>query len=205
MKLYGYPNTRSLRALWAAEEAGLDYEYQQIDLRSGEARRPPFIDLNPGGKLPVLEDGDLVLCESAAICTYIASQARPAPLLPENRKERARYDQWCFFALAELEQPLWTLAKHRFVLPEERREPAIFDTARWEFSVAAKVLAKGLEDREYIVGDRFSAADVLVAHALMWARKYELPFEHDRVAAYLQRISARPALAKALAREKAAG
>ena len=204
MKLYGFPNTRSTRALWTLEEAGLPYEYVHVDLMKGEARRPPFSDLNPGCKLPALVDDDLVLTESAAICTYIAERAPDAHLVPPaGGKDRARFTQWCFFALTELEQALWTVSKHRLALPEKRRVPAIMETARWEFSVAAKVLAQGLGEREYIVGDRFSVADILIANTLEWARRLEAPFENDKLERYASRMTARPALARALARESA--
>jgi glutathione S-transferase len=204
LTVYGCANTRSSRVLWALEEAGAEYEYLAIDLRAGAGWQPEYLALNPGGKVPTLVDGELVLTESAAICTYIGDcfpGSRLTPLVGSS--ERAQYNQWCYFALSELEQPLWTLAKHTFALPERRRVAAVLDTARWEFSVAAKVLAAGLGRREFIVGDRFTAADILIAHALGWARAWKLPLEHDHLAAYADRLLARPAWARTQERERA--
>ena len=118
---------------------------------------PEYLALNVGGKVPTLVEGEFVLTESGAICTYIGDRFPATGLTPPvGGQERARYDQWCYFALSELEQPLWTIGKHTFALPERRRAPAVLETARWEFSVAAKILAEGLGRREFIAGDRVS-------------------------------------------------
>jgi len=204
LTVFGFPNTRSARAVWALEEAGAEYEYVKVDLFKGEGRRPPYIDLNPGGKVPALRDGDFVLTESGAICTYIGDKFPESGLAPPlNTQERARYYQWCFFVIGELEQPLWTMAKHRFALPEKRRVPAMIDTAVWEFGVAAKVLDAGLGDKEFIVGDHVTAADIMLAQTLAWARAFEAPLGHDRLEAYADRLLSRPAVARARAREQA--
>lgn len=205
IKVFGCPNTRSARAVWALEEAGVSYEYGKIDLFKGEGRKPPYIELNPGGKVPALQDDGFVLTESAAIVTYIGDQFPASGLVPAiGAPERGHYYQWCCFVIAELEQPLWTIAKHRFALPEKRRVPAVIETAAWEFGVAANVLNTGLGDREFIVGEHFTAADILIAHTLGWARAFELPLGHAALDAYANRLLARPALARARAREQAA-
>ena len=204
LTVYGCANTRSSRVLWALEEAGAEYEYVAIDLRAGAGWKPEYLALNPGGKVPTLVDGGLVLAESAAICTYIGDRFPASRLTPPvGSPERAHYDQWCYFALSELEQPLWTLAKHLFALPERRRVPAVLDTARWEFAVAAKILALGLGQREFIVGDHFTAADILMAHTLAWASAFKLPLEHDHLVTYTERLLARPAWARVQKREQA--
>lgn len=205
LKVYGFPNTRATRVVWTLEETGAEYEYVKVNLLTGEARKPPYLELNPGGKVPALADGKFVLTESAAICTYIGEKYPAAGLVPAaGTQERARYDQWCFFVIGELEQPLWTLGKHRFALPEKWRVPAIMETALWEFSVAAKVLDSGLGDCEFILGDRFSAADILIAHTLAWANAFQVPLGFERLEAYAGRLLARPALAQARQREQAA-
>lgn len=201
LKLYAHPNTRADRALWTLEEAGAPYEYVYVNLRQGEARQPPFLALNPGGKLPVLVDGDLVLTESAAICTYIADRHPASDLVPvAGSADRARYDQWCFFALSELEQPLWSMAKHKFALPIAQRIPAMIETGKWEFGIAAGLLAQALTGRAYIVGERFSVADILLGHTLAWARAFKVPLGHEVLDAYADRLLSRPAFARVKAR-----
>lgn len=203
MRIYGCLRTRSVRALWALEEAGAQYDYVHVDLRKGEGRKPPFLQINPGGKVPALVDGEVVLTESGAICVYIAETFPAAKLIPAAVRERAQCRQWCFFVLSELEQPLWTLAKHTFALPEQRRVPAIMDTARWEFGKAADVLAQGLGDREFIAGDAFSIADLLIAHTLSWAQAHNIEL-HRSLQSYAERMLSRPALARAQQREQLA-
>lgn len=203
LTIYGCANTRSTRVVWTLEETGAEYEYVPIDLRAGAGRQPDYLALNIGGKVPTLVDGEFVLTESAAICTYVGDRFPDTGLVPlVGTRERARYNQWCYFALSELEQPLWTIAKHRFALPERRRVPAVLDTAGWEFAVAAKVLAMGLGGEAFIVGERFTVADILIANTLAWARAYKLPLEHDNLQAYTARLWDRPALAKAQQRER---
>ncbi|MEZ4468064.1 MAG: glutathione S-transferase family protein [bacterium] len=202
--LYGMPRSRSTRALWAAEEAGLPYEFRRLDAQQGELRRPDFLALNAGGKVPVLVDEDFVLTESGAIVTWIAEQAPALGLVPAaGSRARAHYDQWLLFVLTELEQPLWQAAKHTFVLPEKLRISEVLPVCAREFGRAAQVLAQGLSDREFLVGDAFTMADLLAGHTLAWARQQRLPLEPENLQAYAERLWARPALARAMAREKA--
>lgn len=205
MKLYGASRSRSTRVGWALEEANAEYEYVPVAVMEGEARREPYIQLNPGGKVPTLVDGELILTESAAICFHIADTYPDSGLsAPLGSAERAKIYQWATFAVCELEQPLWTIAKHTFVLPEKRRVPEIKETALWEFSVALKVLSKGLGEHAFLVGNRFTLADILVGHTLMWAKSFEVPIEAENVRAYLKSLYQRSGLLKAVEREKTA-
>jgi glutathione S-transferase len=201
MQVYGFPNTRSTRVTWALEEAGAEYGYTAVDLTKGEHRKPEFLKVNPGGKVPVLIDGDLVLTESAAICTYIGEKFPASGLVPTQATDRAHYFQWCFFAMSELETPLWTMAKYTRLLPEERRIPAVAETCVWEFQRAANVLAQHMEGREYAVGDHFTAADILLGGTLNWARANKIALRSPTLEAYADRLSARPALVRARERE----
>jgi glutathione S-transferase len=201
MKLYGCPNSRSLRAAWALEEAAAEYEYVLVDLFKGAARTPQFLALNPAGKLPVLVDGNLTLTESGAIIDYVGNRYPASGLVPVDAAARAACLRWMFFATTEFEQPLWTIAKHRFALPKEKRIPAIEDTARWEFAGAAQLLEDALDGREFICGDAFTGADILLGHTLAWARSAKIALDSPRVTAYMDRLLARPALARAKKRE----
>jgi glutathione S-transferase len=201
LKLYGYPKSRSLRAAWALEEARAEYDYAKVDLMKGEGRKPAFLAINPFGKVPALVDGDLVITESAAIMTYVGEKFPASGLVPIAHPARAAYFQWVAFTISELEQPLWTLAKHRFALPENLRMPAIEPTALWEFARAAGVLHQYMQGREYVAGERFSGADIMVGHTLSWARNNHIPLESPVLEAYADRILSSPSLAAARARE----
>ncbi len=205
LRIYAVPNSRSNRAVWTLEEIGIDYELVPVDLGQKLAEGKPFTDINPGGKVPTLVEDGWVLTESAAICTYLADQHPEAQLTPPaGTRERARYDQWCFFVLSELEQALWTKAKHRFALPEEWRIEAIKEVAIEEFRLAEAVLAKGLGDQSFILGEQFSVADILIGTTLNWAEQgEEIHLSHDNLKAYRKRLNARPALTRTLTRAAA--
>ena len=108
--------------------------------------------------------------------------------------------------MSELETPLWTMAKHTQILPQEHRVPAVADTCLWEFQRAAAVLAQHMEGREYAVGSQFTAADILLGGTLHWARKAGVSLESAVLEAYAERMAARPGLVRAKEREaKAVG
>ena len=205
MKLYGHPNSRATRALWALEEVQAEYEYVHVDLKSGEGHSDSYLALNPAGKVPTLIDGELVITESAAICLYLGDKFPESGLVPPiGSTARAECYRWVSFAISEIEQPLWTIAKHRFVLPEEKRVAAILQTAFWEFSIAAGVLAKGIADRQNAAGETFTAADILLGHTLAWARSTRIELGHDSLNGYADRVLGRHALERAWARARLA-
>lgn len=199
LTIYGIKQSRALRALWAAEEAGIEYDYEQLDARAGALRSEAFLALNPGGKVPVIVDDGFVLTESAVIATYIGEKAPERGLVPEPKtRGRYRYDQWMSFATTELEQPLWNIGKHRFALPAKLRVPGMLETAPKEFAYAERVLAAGFGEGPWILGERFSMADVLIGHSLFWARAFGAPVASELLHDYMKRLAARPAWQRAL-------
>ncbi len=201
MKLYGYRNGRTLRAVWALEEAGAAYEYSEVDLFGGEAREPWFLGLNPTGKVPVLVDGAQIVPESLAICLHIAEKYPAAALLPASGSpERTQCYRWASFVVTELDSTLWTIAKHRFALPKEKRVEAVIDTAAWEWRCAANVLAQALAAQPYLAGEGFSVADILAGHTLLWAKSARLDLSSAALDGYLQTLERRSALTRAQSR-----
>jgi glutathione S-transferase len=194
MDLYGLAASRTRRALWALEETGLPFEFHPVDFRGGEQRSAAYLAMNPNGKVPVLKDGDFCLFESAAICNYVGEKVPERELVPvSGTQERALYDQWMFFVVGELEQPLWSIGKHKFALPKEWRRTEMFEVAAYEWTVAAGVLASQLGSRETIIPGRFTMADVMIGHTLTWAQRFKVPFGHDNLERYLNVLLARPA------------
>ncbi|WP_212591733.1 glutathione S-transferase family protein [Bordetella genomosp. 2] len=192
MKLYGMGPTRSLRARWALQELDAQFEFVPVDLQAGEHRHPDFLRLNPAGKLPVLVDGDQVITESAAIVMYLAEKYADKGLMPASLQDRAQAYRWSFFAVTELEQPLWRIARHSFVYPEAKRLPADIPLAREEFLEMAAVLDQHMEGREFIAGERISIADCVTAYVLDWGNENGLVAGFANLAAYLERMYARP-------------
>jgi glutathione S-transferase len=203
MKLYGFGPTRSLRALWGLKELGIDCEFVPIDPRIGKHRTPEFLRINPAGRLPVLVDGDLILPESAAIILYLAEKYPEKGLLPAALSERAEVYRWIMFAMTELEQPLWRIARHTFLYPEEKRIPADIAIAQEEFSQMANVLDRHMEDRDFIVGAHLTAADCVTAYIMDWANQVHLLEGHPNLQAYLDRLYARQSAPPRIADEVA--
>ncbi len=198
--LYGMPHTRSFRALWALEEVGVEYLYRLVNLGKGEGKTTEFLALNQSGKLPVLTDGDLILTESAAICTYLADCHPQKHLIPAvGTHERARYNQWCYFVLTELEQPLWTMDKHKFALPKEYRVPEVQKTAGFELMCAIRALEQGLKRRKFLIGEHFTMADLLTVHSLNWAHVFKIDHGCAQLDDYRDRINQRAARQRAQA------
>lgn len=203
MKLYGYRNGRTLRALWALEEVGAQYEYVEVDVMRGAGREPWFLQINPGGKVPVLEDDGRVITESAAICMHVADKNPGCRLMPPaGTPDRTECYRWISFVLTELDAALWTAAKHRFGLPRERRVPAVIETAGWEFRNAVTILAAAVEHRPFLVGDSLTVADILAGHTLLWAKSARLSLGSDSLQSYLEALLGRPAAIRARAMAK---
>ncbi len=203
--IYGYPNTRATRITWMMEELGQEYTYSLVDFTKNGAQAPDFLAINPAGKIPAVRDDDLLLTESAAIITHLGDKFENRVLVPAaGTIERAKYNQWCYFTLSELEQPLWTMGKHRFAIPKQYRVKEIFPTAAWEFQKALDLLSRGLADQHYILGQQFSAADILLTQTLLWGLSFEQPIKQQNLLDYYQRNKQRPALARAKEREKSA-
>lgn len=202
MKVYGCPNSRSLRALWALEETGAAYDYVPVDLFRGEGRTATFLALNPAGKVPVLVDGPLTVIESFAIVTYLGEKFPGSGLVPAALAARAEYWRWCSFVITELEQPLWLIAKHRFILPKAQRLPQIEGLQTAEFAAAATLVAHRLAERESLLDAGFSGADILAGHTLAWARSARVPLPSPVLEDYLERLDARSAVQRAREREK---
>lgn len=196
MKLYWAPKTRSLRALWMLEEAGLPYELERIDIHAPE-RSARFLAVNPMGKVPALEDGEARLAESAAICAYVAEKAAGAGLAPTlGDPLRGRYFHWLFFAPGCIE-PAFAEKFTGMKLASSAAGWGDFDKV---FRVLDKVLATG----PWILGERFSAADVMIGTDLMFGvERFGLVPTTPAFAAYLARCKARPALQRALAIDEA--
>ena len=192
MKLYEFAPTRSIRARWMLQELGVAFDAVTVNLAAGEHRRPDFLAVNPAGKVPVLVDGDLVLTESVAIAVYLADKYPEKGFLPADLRGRAEAMRWLLFTATELEQPLWRIAKHRVIYPEDKRLPADIDLARDEFTEMAKVLDRHMVDREFVVGDSVTVADFVLGYTLDWAQMVGLLDGLPRLEGYMERMYDRP-------------
>ena len=192
VRLYYMPRTRSSRALWMLEEIGARYELTEI--AGAERRSAAHLDRHPLGRVPTLELEDgTIMFESAAICLQLADLHPEAGLTAAlGSSERALVYQWVLFAMTELEGPL-------FRWLAELRDGVTESPASQRFSDAAAALEAALDGHDWVLGERFTAADVLCASILSGANSRELLEPWPGLRAYVARAEARPAYARAAA------
>ena len=198
IKLYHIPRTRSVRIIWLLEELGLDYE---VEVLTGDTKSAPaFLKISPFGKVPAIEDGDLVLTESVAIVQYILSEYGKGQLHPPvDSKEYAQFLQWLNFGEATLMQPIAEVIVNKLFRPEEHQHQFSIDNGTKNFSDMARVIDGVLANSDYLVGDAFTAADIVTGYSLNVADMLGLISETDGIAhlrGYIDRLRSREAFKK---------
>jgi glutathione S-transferase len=191
MKLYWAPRSRSFTALWLMEETGKPYERVLTDITSGGQKTPEYLAINPMGKVPALQDGAATLAEAAAICAYVAERCPEAQLAPAlGDPLRAKYLYWLFFAPGCIEPAMVQVATKI----EMNSVAAGWGDAQRVYDVLDKALEKG----PWILGEKFSAADVAIGSALNFSvRLFKMVPSRPSFDAYLARCMARPAFQRA--------
>jgi glutathione S-transferase len=192
MKLFEFPPTRSIRARWTLQELGVDFEAVRVNLLAGENRSPAFLKLNPAGKVPVLVDGNVVLSESVAIVLYLADKYPEKGFAPTDSERRAELNRWLLFTTTELEQPLWRIARHTSLYPEDKRLPADVVLASADFKAMAAVLDEHMKGRQFVVGNTVTVADFVLAYTLDWANEAQLLGGFPRLHEYMEHMYERP-------------
>lgn len=201
LTLYCVPKTRGFRVMWMLEELEQPYQLVNRYLHHEQEDSPDFLVINQLGKVPVLYDGEMYITQSPAINTYLGDKFSARQLVPEpGTPQRGNYEQWCYFISSDLEEGLWTMTKHTSALPPEQRWPKGVDIGWWEFIRTATLVKNGLGDKPFLLGEAFSAADILCAHTLMWARRKSIPIG-DSLTAYMERCQAREAYQRAVEKE----
>jgi glutathione S-transferase len=165
IKLYGIPASRAGRCLWMLEELGVPYENVPVSF-AGDAQKPDYLARNPNGRIPTLEDDDgLVVWESMAINLHLAEKYDRG-FRPKSIAERAHVVQWSFWGMTEIEPGLIEVFLHRVMLPEAQRDAALADAGEQKLQRPLAVLDRTLAGRSWLLGDRFTAADLNVASVL---------------------------------------
>ncbi|MDX1516148.1 MAG: glutathione S-transferase [Woeseiaceae bacterium] len=192
MKLFWAPQTRSTRAIWMLEELGIDYERELVDIRSPDrSDSAEFRTASPMGKVPALIDGETAMSESAAICLYLADRYGGGRLAPAvDAAERGRFLYWIMYTPAVVEPAM--SEKFSGIEPNRGRSGwGDFDSmiATWE---------QGLGDDDWIVGNQFSAADVMLGSSAVFLRMFDMLPDLAVLGAYADRCLQRPAYRKAI-------
>ena len=166
---YHNPQSRAAIAHWMLEETGLAYRIAPIDFESGQNRQPDFLKINPMGKIPTIVHGGTVVTEAAAILAYLADLAPEKGLAPPvGSPERGSYYRWLVFGAASFEPAVMDVMM--------KREPISKLMAGWgSYDDVLATLKAELSDRDWLAGDRFSAADLYVASELSWTGMFGAP------------------------------
>jgi glutathione S-transferase len=198
LRIYGIARTRAFRALWIADELGLDYEHLPIEIGDAGARAPEFLAINPNGRLPVIVDDGFVLFESLAITLYLAKKHSNGKLYPGTSETEARAWQWSFWAIAEVDRGVNIWSLHAVRLPAAERDAAKRDEALKILAAPFRVLDAAVAKQNYLLGDEFTVADLNVAAVISRAVDIDLS-ALPNLKAWLMRCLDRPAARKALA------
>jgi glutathione S-transferase len=191
---------RGFRVVWLLEEMGLAYRLRDVDLLKGAGNDPEFMAINPGGFIPALKDGDDVVVESVAILQYLLGRYGPSPLAVEPADPA--YGAWLqFLHLGEagLMGPAFMAWAGRGFGPETARDDWTGKMSLEMFQSRRRLVARQLEQAPYMAGERFTAADISVGYALLWARRQGVAGLTPLELAYIDRIMARDGFRRAMA------
>jgi glutathione S-transferase len=197
LTLYHASPSRSSVALWMLEEIGQPYDIKLISLSNGDNMKPDYLAINPMGKVPALKHGDTIITELAAICTYLADEFPQAKLnLPIGTPRRGVYLKWLFFNPGCLEPAVIDRAAPR----KEAARRAMLGYG--DFDTTMNVLAKAVEKGPWLMGEQFTAADVLIGANLRWGMMFKMIPDRKELTDYAARAAARPAAQRAQAKDK---
>ena len=197
LKVYGAPKTRTVRTLWMMGELDIPYELVPVTTYDGSNLKPDYLAVNPGGKVPAIDDDGFVLGESMAINLYLAKSYGKA-LYPATPQGEARAWQWSFWAVTEVDKTIIDWALHSSVLPEAERDPKRARAARLELERPLEVLEGALKAGPWLVEGRFTVADLNAASVMyraLWMDLGDKPHARD----WLRRCWDRPAARQARA------
>lgn len=197
--LWGVGTSRTIRPHWALHELGLPYDMRPILPRTGETKTPEFTALNPRQKIPLLQDDELTLGESAAIVAYLARRygRDRRSLIPDDPMLYAKWLEWCFFIVTELDSTsLYVMRRHGNVKGLAHlygHAPEVVQRAGEYFRDQLRNVDVALRDgRTYLMGDQFTTADILLTTCLTWAVDYGVGI-CESAEPYLARTTAREA------------
>ena len=199
IKIWGAETPRSFRPIWVAEELGLDYEHAPIGSRTGETKTQEYTELNRKQKIPFLEDGDLKLSESVAICRHLIRTYPNSNIeVPTTAKELAKEDEWCSYIYGEFDETaLYVMRRHGELSEIYGASEVVLNSSADYVRRHLDVLEHHLLKHNYLLEMGFSLADVLLVSCIDWAAFYQIEAP-AAVQSYRERIAQRPAYQKAM-------
>ena len=199
LKLHHAPDTRSGRIVWLLEELQLPYELNRMEFHPRALKSDQHRARHPLGRVPVLEDGEVVLYESGAIVEYLIARHSDGALKPPVDSPRfPLYLQWFHYCEGTVMPPINTIVVQTILLPPERRNEEILAQARRLLTRTLEPLNVALAGRDCMLGD-LSGVDFMLGHACFMARRLGcVPEEMAHLNAYVRRLEARPAFQKGI-------
>ena len=193
---YYAPRTRAGIVFWMLEELGVPYEMKVLNLAAGDHKKPDYLAVNPMGKVPAIRHNGTAVTETAAICAYLADAFPEAGLAPAiGDARRGTYLRWMFFAPGCIDPAMADAA-----LKREPGRPSMM--AYGDFESVMDVTAKAVSAGPYLLGDQFSAADVVLGSMLRYGMLFNVLPKRPEFTAYVERLEARPALQRSKARDE---
>jgi glutathione S-transferase len=194
--LYHIAPSRSSIVHWMLEEVGQPYRLEVLDHKKGENRQAAYLAVNPMGKVPALKHGDVVITEAAAICCYLADAFPDAGLsVPLGDRRRGPYLKWLFFGPSCLEPAIIDRMFKR------REAPPASALGYGDFDTVLNVVAGAVQPGPFLLGEQFTAADVVIGSDLRWGMMTGAVPERAEIVAYTARFAERPALKRAFAKD----
>jgi glutathione S-transferase len=188
IRIFGSPQSRAFRALWAAKELGIDYELVT------DYKTPDFAKVNPNAKIPALQDGDLTLFESMAINLYLAQKFGKG-LWPASVADQGRTYQWSFWAMTEVEKPALTILMDTFGMKKDAEGA---EAGKKALEKPFDILDQHLAGRDYVLGKDFTIVDINLASVIGWAKAGKVDLSRwPNLSAWLDRCQGRPAASAA--------
>lgn len=198
--LYGNDRSRATRNVWMLEELGVKYERDMVDQTKGEAKTDAFLKINPGGKVPALKDGDVVMFESLAINLYLAMTYGKGSVWPDSKAGQAACLQWTMFSATEVEPHTVGALIELIFKPEALRDEAVAAASLAKLPPALNVLEATLSERAFLAGDSFTAADLNVACVVNSLHMIGFDYSpYPKMTAWLKVCADRPGQQKASA------
>jgi glutathione S-transferase len=197
LTLYHAAPSRSSIALWMLEEVGEPFDIHLLSFKKGETRAADYLRVNPMGKVPALKHGDVVVTEAAAICTYLADAFPQAKLnVPVGDPRRGPYLKWLFFGPTCVEAAIMDRSFPR------QGEPPRQALGYGDHETVMNVLSEAVRKGPYLLGEQFTAADVVIGSGLRWGMMFKGIPERPEFVAYAGRVAERPAAKRATAKDQ---
>ena len=192
VKIYHVTGTRGLRAIWTCEELSMPYEVEVVNFDPEYRASMEWRNINPVGKVPAMSDGDLVMFESGAMVQYLIDRYGDGRLQPKiGTADHALYLQWSWFAEATFSRPVGEVVNHRREFPGEKQIPEVVEEMKSRARLSLEAVAKEVANKEYLIKNTFSAADIMMGYTIMLAERVLDKALPKNILPYWQRLSNR--------------